>query len=1130
MALNKAPQSMLDLSALQTVNVKDYGAVGNAVTDDYTAFVNALSAVNSSGGGAVIVPPGTYLIGQPLLLKGYQNTNLVGSGIGATVLTKNGNYGSSIRFYLGQNNSVSRLTLNCDGYDGRGIYLQDINSFAEFVEVLNCPDRPLAMNGGSNTVYGLDSEGRTDGQAGFTSVSFYPARCRTLNCKIYNAGRTALSQKQMPYSEITGNYVELVYSEGVTADKCDYSTITNNVFVNVARRGRNTQWPDKVNGGQIFSDDGGGIGGMGLDGSAFLKVANNSVIGTELNESTLNNRSAAAIRIKPNLAVSSGNIITGNTIENSKIGVWINEGEANNATDNIITNNTFNTTGTAGGTGTTQYGDIWIGANQNNNFVADNAKVGGTLTVTDLGSNNTIFPEFEKPFVILALGEENVSGAAASIGGDYSIDSDVYLWDTDVSGGTCVFGTKFQRASYGVAPLNQQASSQYIQLLAYHAAKNIRQRINKKVYVVQVARASHSLEAFLSDAALAAESWTRGTNQDLSALMYPGLGTALAAIPGAPTTFDAVIWNQGESNSLDGADMYARKLVKLIDELESNTFIDAKQTIFVAGQLAFSSGNPNYDRHTFGLKRAQYERKNVKIAFSNGVEISAAGSKSFTGKGVIEYGRRYCDALFGPENYNEIKEGALIYGPDTGFGAWCGTVLVLNTNLPERGTATLAAITDQARYTNSITRSFTFRERTANVATVTVSKSHALRSGQTVSVVCPDDTSFSSANAVVTVLDAYNFTYANTGSNVASTADTNGTVTYKLFGTGGYYGKPSFQATYYTRKIYRVPQNSPVRITYEIAVDESGGTVASGQVDHRAQVYQYSQDLSLIGAVNSVPTSSPTLASNGRVVVTRTFARPGVTADQALNANTEYVAIGFAFGVGNNDEPYYFNILDVAAEEFSDDIPEYRLYQSNSADATAGPIVDFFRNSASPAANDLMGRVLFRGRDSAGNSQDYSAIQSIIDSATSGSETGSIVFATTTGGTLTNQARVSSGGNLEVFGGGKLGYATGSGGTVTQLTSKATAVTIDKTNGSIVTHNENLGNGSRVFFTVNNSKVEAGDVVIAHRASGGTANAYEVLVMQVAAGSFGLEIINISGGALAEAITINFAVIKAVTA
>jgi hypothetical protein len=34
--------------------------------------------------------------------------------------------------------------------------------------------------------------------------------------------------------------------------------------------------------------------------------------------------------------------------------------------------------------------------------------------------------------------------------------------------------------------------------------------------------------------------------------------------------------------------------------------------------------------------------------------------------------------------------------------------------------------------------------------------------------------------------------------------------------------------------------------------------------------------------------------------------------------------------------------------------------------------------------------------------------------------------------------------------------------------------------------------------------------------------------MQVAAGSFGLEIINISGGALSESITINFAVIKAV--
>ena len=1129
MALNKAPQSMLDLASLQTVNVKDYGAVGNGVTNDYTAFVDALSAINASGGGAVIVPPGTYMIGQPLLLKGYENVNLVGSGIGATTLKKNGNYGPSIHFYLGKNNSVSRLTLDCDGYDGRGIFLQDINSFAEYVEVLNCPNRPLAMNGGSNTVYGLDSEGRESTDAGFTTATFFPARCRILNCKIYNSGRTALSQKQMPYSEITGNYVELVYSEGMTADKCDYSTLTNNVLVNVSRRGRDTAWPDKVNGGQIFSDSGGGIAGIGLDGSAFLKVANNSVIGVQLDEATVNNRSTAAIRIRPNLAVSSGNIISGNTIEDAKIGVWINAGEANNATDNIITNNTFKTTGTAAGTGSAEFGDIWIGTAQNNNFVADNAKVNGTLSVTDYGANNTIFPEFEKPFVILALGEANMAGTSDGTGGDYTIDSDVYLWDTNVATGTCVFGTTFQRATLGVAPLNQETSGQYWQSLAYQAAKNIRQRINKKVYVVQVARASHSIEAFLSDSVLSANSWSRGANQDLSSLMYPGLGTALSAVPGAPAIFDAVILQQGISNANDGADLYAKKLVALIDELDSNTFIDKDITVFAAGQLPFSSGISNFERHTWGLKRAQYERKNVRIAFSNGVEIASTGSLNFNGNGITSFGKIYADALFGPENKNEIKDLDLVYGPNTGFGGWCGTTLVQSVKYPDRSTASLSAITNQFLYTNTISRTFAFRERTANVSTITLAASHALISGQAVTITCPDDTSFNASNVVVTVVDAYTFTYANTGSNVSSTSDSTGTASYILFGNGGYYCTLNAAKIYYTRKIFKVPQNTPVKITYEIAVDSSGGTVSSGSVNHRGQVYQYSKDFGLIGVLSSTPTSSPVTAANGRIVVTRSFGRPGVACDAVLDSETEYVAIGFNFANGGVNEPFYCNIIDIIAEEYGDEVPAYKLLQSNLADATSGPILDFYRNSSSPASNDLIGRALFRGEDSAGNSQDYAAIQAVIDSPTSGSETGSLVFATTTGGALTNQARVSSGGNLEVFGAGKIGYATGSGGTVTQATSKSTAVTINKTNGSIVTDNDTLGNGSRVFFTVNNSTVASTDTVIAHRASGGTANGYEVLVMQVANGSFGLEIINISGGSLSESITINFAVIKAVT-
>ena len=126
--------------------------------------------------------------------------------------------------------------------------------------------------------------------------------------------------------------------------------------------------------------------------------------------------------------------------------------------------------------------------------------------------------------------------------------------------------------------------------------------------------------------------------------------------------------------------------------------------------------------------------------------------------------------------------------------------------------------------------------------------------------------------------------------------------------------------------------------------------------------------------------------------------------------------------------------------------------------------------------------------------------------------------------------RIDASGNVLVTGPGGLGYGTGSGGTVTQITSKSTGVTLNKTNGQIVTHNANLTAGSTVSFLVTNSTVAVTDTVIVHRASGGTNNSYIIGCDAVSAGSFRVYINNVSGAGIAEALTLNFAVIKAVTA
>ena len=120
-------------------------------------------------------------------------------------------------------------------------------------------------------------------------------------------------------------------------------------------------------------------------------------------------------------------------------------------------------------------------------------------------------------------------------------------------------------------------------------------------------------------------------------------------------------------------------------------------------------------------------------------------------------------------------------------------------------------------------------------------------------------------------------------------------------------------------------------------------------------------------------------------------------------------------------------------------------------------------------------------------------------------------------------------GNQVISGTGKHGYAAGSGGTVAQLTSKATGVTLSKSTGQITLNAAALAASTTVSFTLTNTIIEAGDILILNHISGGTAGSY-LLNAQSAAGSASINVRNVSLGSLSEDIVIAFAVIKAVTA
>ena len=71
------------------VSVKDFGAVGDGVTDDTAAIQAAITYVNSLGGGTVYLPQGDYIITAPISI--YSNIRFIGAGGESTKITKTTN-------------------------------------------------------------------------------------------------------------------------------------------------------------------------------------------------------------------------------------------------------------------------------------------------------------------------------------------------------------------------------------------------------------------------------------------------------------------------------------------------------------------------------------------------------------------------------------------------------------------------------------------------------------------------------------------------------------------------------------------------------------------------------------------------------------------------------------------------------------------------------------------------------------------------------------------------------------------------------------------------------------------------------------------------------------------------------
>jgi alpha-D-ribose 1-methylphosphonate 5-triphosphate synthase subunit PhnG len=153
------------------------------------------------------------------------------------------------------------------------------------------------------------------------------------------------------------------------------------------------------------------------------------------------------------------------------------------------------------------------------------------------------------------------------------------------------------------------------------------------------------------------------------------------------------------------------------------------------------------------------------------------------------------------------------------------------------------------------------------------------------------------------------------------------------------------------------------------------------------------------GRIRFYTASSGTLVSRLQIGSTTFFpsTNDGVALGQGANAFSDlFLASGGVINFNNGDVTvtHSTNALAFAGASSGYSFDAGVSISLSDDTASAGPLVIVERVSASAANNDIMGRLVFRGRDDAGNAADYAYISSVIIDPVNGSEDGAIVFNT----------------------------------------------------------------------------------------------------------------------------------------
>jgi parallel beta-helix repeat protein len=114
--INSVPTNV-EARLAQYVSVKDFGAVGDGVTNDTTAFQNAVDFSNQNNIG-IYVPAGTYTVDQITILD---NVTVIGENVNnCTIFLRNGNNGAIFNAADKDNITVENLTFDYNPVNNPG--------------------------------------------------------------------------------------------------------------------------------------------------------------------------------------------------------------------------------------------------------------------------------------------------------------------------------------------------------------------------------------------------------------------------------------------------------------------------------------------------------------------------------------------------------------------------------------------------------------------------------------------------------------------------------------------------------------------------------------------------------------------------------------------------------------------------------------------------------------------------------------------------------------------------------------------------------------------------------------------------------------------------------------------------